>query len=127
MARVVSALRRGIEFDETRLTGQYEIGALAIDYDLREARLSGRLVELTTMEFDLLRELSVNAGRAVTYDQIMRRVWRRANPERRSLVRSMVKNIRRKLGDDVASPSFIVTVPRVGYRMGEASAANGGG
>lgn len=122
VARVGAALRRGIEFDETSLTGWYELGALVIDYDRREVRVSGELVELTAMEYDLMRELSSNAGRAVAYDQIIRRVWRRGGMGQRGLVRSMVKNIRRKLGDDVASPSYIITVPRVGYRMGKVDA-----
>ncbi len=117
-ARVGAALRRGVDTRRPDPSGRYDLGDLSIDYDLREVRLAGSPVELTAMEFDLLRELAAHEGRAVTYDRILRRVWRRVNPEQRSLVRSMVKNIRRKLRDDMVSPSFIVTVPRVGYRMG---------
>ena len=117
-ARVGAALRRGVDSRRPDPTGRYQLGNLSIDYDLREVRLAGTPVDLTAMEFDLLRELAVHEGRAVSYDWILRQVWRRVNPKQRSLVRSMVKNIRRKLQDDVVSPSFIVTVPRVGYRMG---------
>ena len=123
-ARVGAALRRGVDLRGRAPSGLYQLGDLSMDYDLREVRLAGSPVELTAMEFDLLRELAVHEGRAVSYDRILRQVWRRVNPELRSRVRSMVKNIRQKLQDDVASPSFIVTVPRVGYRMGVRDAAD---
>ena len=113
-ARMGAALRRGVDPRRPEPSDRYQLGDLVIDYDLREVRLAGHLVELTAMEFDLLRLLSVNAGRVLTYDQILRLV----NPAHRYAVRSMVKNLRRKLGDDAANPSYIVTVPRVGYRMG---------
>ena len=103
-----AALRWGVAPRRPEPGGRYQLGDLAIDYDLREVRLADRPVELTAKEFDLLRLLSVNAGRALTYDQILRSVWRRVNPAHRYAVRSMMKNLRRKLGDDAASPCCAV-------------------
>ena len=72
---------------------------------------------MTNIEYRLLFELSVNAGRVLTHDQLLQRVWgpeRSGNP---GAVRTVVKNLRRKLGDDSDKPKYIHTETRVGYRM----------
>ena len=79
--------------------------------------VAGRPVRLTPTEYGLLFELSVHAGRVLTHDQLLQRVW---GPQRTGepwLVREVVKRLRRKLGDDANSPVYIFTEPSVGYRM----------
>ena len=76
-----------------------------------------RTVRLTATEYKLLFELSINAGRVLTHDQLLRRVWGRDYSGDTLLLRSFVKKLRRKLGDDASSPTYIFTEPRVGYRM----------
>ena len=71
----------------------------------------------TATEYELLRTLSVNAGRVCEYDTLIRQVWREAKSKGPVLVRSFVKNLRRKLGDDAARPTYILTERGVGYRM----------
>ena len=74
-------------------------------------------MQLTRTEYERLRLLAVSAGRVSTYDSLLRQVWEgRANDPK--LVRTVVKNLRRKLGDDTASPVYVVTERGVGYRMG---------
>ena len=70
---------------------------------------------LTAKEYETLAELSANAGRVPTYDQILRRVWRLDADVRP--MRSAISSLRRKLGDDANSPKYVFTEPRVGYRM----------
>ena len=111
LARVRAALRRRAEPEAFRL------GDLAIDYEHRHVKLAGSVVRLTPTEYDLLRELSGRAGRVVTYQELLRRVWRAANGGDPRVVRAAVKQLRKKLGDDVASPSYIVNERGVGYRM----------
>ena len=110
-ARVGAALRRreGAE--------PFALGELVIDYERREVAVGGRLVELTATEYELLRTLSVNAGRVMTTDALLRRVWARREDATVQAVRNFVKKLRRKLGDDAASPSFIQNVRGVGYKM----------
>lgn len=55
-------------------TGPFVLGELAIDYDRRLETIVGRLVELTATEYELLRTLSVNAGRVTTHDALLHRV-----------------------------------------------------
>ena len=114
-ARVRAALRRRAG------AGPFALGELAIDYERRRVTVAGRPVELTLTEYELLRLLSVHAGRVLTYDSLLRQVWgeRVDEPE---LVRTFVKKLRRKLGDDAAKPRYILTERGVGYRMAEPDA-----
>ncbi len=79
--------------------------------------LAGHPVQLTAIEYGLLFELSANAGNVMTYNRLLQRVWglRGSCDSRR--VRTAAKQLRRKLGDDVNNPTYIINEPRVGYRM----------
>ena len=111
-ARVRAALRRsaGPEI--------FGLGDLAIDYARRRVTVRGRAVPLTATEYEVLRVLSVRAGRMTTYESLLRQAWkgRKSGGDAR-LVRAVVKRIRRKLGDDAARPAYIFTERGVGYRM----------
>ena len=110
-ARVRAALRRqqGAE--------PFVLGALTIDYALRQVTMDGRAVKLTLTEYELLRVLSLNAGRVVAYDSLLRQVWGERNGTDAQLVRNFVKKLRRKLGNDATSPAWIRNERGVGYRM----------
>ena len=110
-ARVRTALRSRARADT------FVLGSLAIDYEQRRVTVADRQVHLTVTEYELLRVLSVNAGRPSTYDSLLRRVWGRRVGDPK-LVRTVVKNLRRKLGEDAANPVYVVTERGVGYRMG---------
>ena len=111
VARVRAALRR------VRKPGPYRSGDLAIDREERRVTLAGRPLKLSATEYDLLSELAANAGRVVTHDDLLRRVWRSRNKGDRRVVHAFVRRLRSKLGDDAASPAYIFSEPRVGYRM----------
>ena len=74
---------------------------------------------MSATEYKLLFELSISAGRVLTHDQILQRVWGTGYAGDAPLLRATVRNLRRKLGDDANDPSYIFTEPRVGYRMAE--------
>ena len=111
VARVQAALRSRTE-PETFVHGD-----LAVDFDRRRVSVAGRAVPLTATEFELLRVLSVNGGRVVTTEALLRQVWGRRSVDDTDRVRTVVKKLRAKLGDDAAKPTYIVTVHGVGYRM----------
>ena len=93
------------------------LGELTIHYEQREVTMAGRPVPLTVTEYELLRVLSLNAGRVSTYDMLTRRVWGERETNDTELVRTFIKKLRRKLGDDAARPAYIRTERGVGYRM----------
>ena len=112
-ARVRAALRRHAGPEAFRL------GELAINYEERRVTVAGRPVALTVTEFEVLRVLSRKAGRAVTYDALLRHAWgaRRRSSGNEKHVRAIVKSLRRKLGDDAGSPAYVHNERGVGYRM----------
>ena len=122
VARIKAALRKREAPEWAEPSEPYVLGDLTIDYAERRVTLAGRPVQLTAIEYGLLFELSVNAGRVLTYDRLLRRVWglRRSGDSRR--VRTAAKQLRRKLGDDANNPIYILNEPSVGYRMGKGDA-----
>ena len=117
VARVRNAPRRRLV--PTEPPEPFTLGDLGIDYERRRVSVSGDPVGLTAAECDLLFELSFNAGRALTFDHLLGRVWGPESPRDNRSVRAYVKRLRRKLGEGAVSPRYIFAVPRVGYRMGE--------
>ena len=111
VARVRAALRKREEPEP------FVLGELAIHYEERRVSVSGREVALTATEYELLRVLSLNTGRVVTYDSLRRQVWAERETVDIELVRNFVKKLRAKLGDDAARPTWIFNVRAVGYRM----------
>ena len=110
-ARVRAALRKRAEPERFRL------GELAIDYERRKVTVAGQAVQLTASEYEFLRLLSVNAGRVLTTDTLLRRVRGGKDADDSTGVRTLVKKLRRKLGDDAAKPVYVLTERGVGYRM----------
>ena len=108
-ARVRAALRKRGRPDP------FLVADLAIDYEKRRVTVGGRKVKLTVTEYELLRVLSVNAGRVMTYESLLRQVW--GEREDTEPVRTFVKKLRGKLGDAPASPTYIFNERGVGYRM----------
>ncbi len=95
----------------------FVLGDLAIDYDQRRVTVAGRTVPLTLTEYEVLRLLSLNAGRITTSEFLLRRVWEERQMAGSDPVRSFVRKLRRKLGDDAACPVYIFNERGVGYRM----------
>ena len=112
-ARIRAALRARAE-PET-----FTLGDLTVRYSQRRVTLAGEELRLTAGEYELLRILSVNAGRCVNYDALIRQMWQEPGAGDPDRVRTFVKQLRRKLGDDPARPRYILNERGVGYRMAE--------
>ena len=116
VARVRAALRKGKDPSDEP-AGPYVLGDLTIDYAQRRVTLAGRTLNLTAYEYDLLFELSVHAGRVVTHNQLLRRVWGPAHSGDLRVVRTLVRRLRTKLHDNAANPTYLFVERRVGYLM----------
>ena len=112
-ARIGAALRKRAEPEP------FVLGELAIRYDRRRVSVAGQPVDLTATEYELLRVLSLGAGRVVTFDSLIRQVWHGRKHGNQKLVRAFIRSLRSKLGDDAAAPAYIFSERGVGYRMGD--------
>ena len=120
-ARVEMVLGRRRTLPEgARRQEPYLLGDLEIDYAERRVTMAGRPLRLTATEYELLSQLSANAGRVLTHEQLLRLAWGADYPNDPRLLRSFIKKLRGKLGDDADNPVYILTEPRVGYRMAKA-------
>jgi DNA-binding response OmpR family regulator len=90
-----------------------EVGGAVIDLGRREVRAHGEVVDCTGKEFELLRYLAENRGRALSRQQILDGVWGYGWYGDARTVDVHVAQVRKKLGDAVA----ITTVRGVGYRL----------
>ena len=125
-ARIRAALRKRLEPYQIEGSGPFAVEDLSIDFAERRVSVAGEPVSLTATEYAVLYELAVNAPRVLTHSMLLQRVW---GPERVGeawLVRDVVKRVRQKLGDSAGSPKYIITEPRVGYRMASGSTEGNG-
>ena len=118
-ARIRAALRKRAAPELAQPSQPYVLGELTVDYSQRRVTLAGRPVALTIIEYRMLVELSANAGRPLTHQHLLQRVWGPDQGENTAPVRNIVGRLRRKLGDDAGHPSYIFAEPSVGYRMVE--------
>ncbi len=114
--RIQALLRRAEQKVGIPETGSVSIGALTIDGAARQARRNGKLLPLTTREFDLLAFLAQHPGQTFNKDLLMRQVWGWDFGDS-STVTVHVRRLREKLEDDPSDPRLVLTVGRSGYRL----------
>jgi two-component system, OmpR family, response regulator RegX3 len=115
IARIRAVLRRRLASGGPPIP--YAVGDLRIDPAARRAWRGDEELELSRKEFDLLHELARNAGRVVSREDLMSRIWDRNWFGSTKTLDVHVGWLRRKLGDDPAMPRYVHTVRGVGYRI----------
>ncbi|ACO46982.1 response regulator transcription factor [Deinococcus deserti] len=113
VARVRALLRRSQPDSPPTLTN----GPLIVDVNAAEARVSGKRLNLTRREFDLLAFLTQNTGRVYSRTELLDRVWGADFLGGERTVDQHVTQLRAHLGDDPSKPDFLETVRGKGYRM----------
>jgi two-component system response regulator RegX3 len=125
IARVRAALRRvpsAIDEDVQHID-QIEVGDVRIDAARHEVYVRGEAIALPLKEFELLELLVANAGRVLTRDVLIDRIW---GPNYFGDTKTLdvhIKRLRAKVETDPGAPSRIVTVRGVGYRYEKAPQA----
>jgi two-component system KDP operon response regulator KdpE len=115
IARVKAVLRRAKAPEESKGCAVYECGDLRISFVQHRVFVRGKEVHLTSTEFCLLRELTLNADRVMLHEQLLTKVW---GPEYRDdidYLRAYIRYLRRKIEPDPAVPLYILTRPGMGY------------
>ena len=94
----------------------------AVDLARRLVTLDGEQLHVTPTEYSLLEALVSNPGKLLTHQWLLRRVWGQGYGTETTYLRTYIRALRKKLGDDASSPALIVTEPGVGYRwVGESA------
>lgn len=96
-------------------------GDLSIDHNARRVWVEQHEVKLTKKEFDVLAQLFDNLGCAVPLEELLQKVWSADGAEDRNMatVRTCVRRLRQKIGDDDRQPKYIESVWGVGYQLGD--------
>lgn len=118
LARIRVALRHATQA-QASTHPVFEVDGLQVDLAARRVWLHGREIHLTPIEYKLLAVLVRYAGKVVTHRQLLREVWGPAYEQETHYVRVYMAQLRQKLEDDSARPTYLITEPGVGYRMRE--------
>jgi two-component system KDP operon response regulator KdpE len=114
----IEAVRRRLRSAESRKTSEpLSFGNVAIDFKKHLVTIKGEETRLTRIEWLLLSELANNAGRLMTYEELLTRVW---GPEYRDdvqILRTWISRLRSKIEIDPDNPNLIRTMAKIGYIM----------
>lgn len=117
-ARLQAVLRRSAQQQNEGHSATITVGDLLIDFAARRVFTAGKEIHLTPIEYDILRLLATNAGKVLTHEMILARVWGAGYHSMTHYVRVYVNQLRRKLGEDPSTNKrYILNEPGVGYRF----------
>jgi two-component system, OmpR family, response regulator VicR len=116
-ARVAAHLRRARMESAEAMRTRLEFRDLVIDVNERRIYKSGKEIELTHTEFDLLTFLASNAGKVLSREKILNAIWGYEYPIETRVIDVHIRNLRRKIETQPARPYYILAVPGIGYRF----------
>jgi two-component system KDP operon response regulator KdpE len=114
LARARAALRRPAAAEPAPPLLTFD--GLVVDLARRLVTRDGDVVHLTPTEYSLLEALATNPGKLLTHQWLLRKVWGQGYGAETTYLRTYVRALRKKLGDDASAPALILTEPGVGYR-----------
>jgi two-component system, OmpR family, KDP operon response regulator KdpE len=116
LARIRSAIRRSKDIPDSQVL---ECGLLTIDTVNHIARKNKEILKLTSTEFSLLTLFVKNQGRVLTHQYILKEVWGYGYMDQTQYLRVFIAQLRKKIEDNPAKPTLIITESGIGYRFGE--------
>ena len=117
LARVRGALRRAVPTAPRPASSRFVFSDVEVDVAGRTVKRAGALVDITATEFDVLMCLVGERGKALSREDIFRRVWGPNHHGTPRTVDNFIQQLRSKLEADTHDPAFINTVRGVGYRF----------
>jgi two-component system KDP operon response regulator KdpE len=117
-ARIRAAVRRS-QSSQVDLSTTIRIGEIELQPARRLVRKAGETIHLTPKEFELLHYLMANAGLPITHARLLHAVWGPEYGGELEYLRTFVRQLRRKLGDNAANPTYLLTDSHVGYRFAD--------
>jgi DNA-binding response OmpR family regulator len=101
----------------SRAEPTFRSGDLTIEFAQRRVTVGGCEIALSKTEFSLLRTLAQNAGKVLSHEWLLERVWGAGYRHETDFVWVYVRRLRRKIEPDPKHPHYVITVPGVGYRL----------
>jgi DNA-binding response OmpR family regulator len=116
VARIHAVLRRTKEA-MPGVPNIFRTGDLTLDFGRFEARRGGKPLDLTALEFKILRAFVARRGQALPHDQLITEVWGKDVFLTDRVIYTHINNLRQKIEPDPAHPRLLVNVRGIGYRF----------
>ncbi|KGK87810.1 Fis family transcriptional regulator [Desulfosporosinus sp. HMP52] len=114
LARIRAAMRHSKGVEEQPVL---HFADLSIDFLHRRVTRDDQEIKLTLTEYEIVKNLAINAGKVLTHSYLLRTVWGPSYEKEVQYLRVYIGQIRRKLERDPSRPQHIITESGVGYRL----------
>lgn len=115
LMRIRAVMRRVAVSEEAAAV--IKVQDLSVDSARHEVRKDSKLIDLTPLEFTLLTQMMRSAGKVIRRQEMSLRLMDNGYTGSEATIKIHIRNLRQKLGDDLADPTYIETVFGVGYRF----------
>ncbi len=115
LARIKAVMRRF--HDEPKTASSYHFADITVDFDRFEVLRKGEKIDLTAMEFKLLRAFLDHRGQVLTIDELLREIWGKDVFLTDRVIYTHVNNLRSKIEENPRNPKLLVSVRGIGYRF----------
>lgn len=116
LARIKAVLRRQ-QLSLVNNSAIFESEDLKVDLEQRQVFVKGANIHLTPIEYKILATLIRNAGKIITYKQLLQEIWGKNHTNSNHYLRIYIQHLRQKLQDNPLNPKYIITETAVGYRF----------
>ncbi len=116
LARIKAVMRRQ-QLTSVNNSAIFESGDLKVDLEQRQVLVKGASIHLTPIEYKILAILIKNAGKIITYKQLLQEIWGKHRTNSNHYLRIYIQHLRQKLQDNPLNPKYIITETAVGYRF----------
>lgn len=117
--RIIAILRRTYRFEEQN-NNRHRLGSREVDLSAGVVRVmdgSGKIIQLTNKEYQLLTLFLENRGRILTFDILSESVWGENYYDYENTLMVHIRKLREKIEEKPSEPAFLITVKGLGYRM----------
>jgi two-component system KDP operon response regulator KdpE len=118
----IEAVRRRLESSQDRkVVESVTLGHISVNLKKHTVTVNEKEIQLTRIEWLLLSELARNAGKLMTYSELLTKIW---GPEYRDdvqILRTWVSRLRQKIEREPDQPAIIRTIPKTGYMVDQPS------
>ncbi len=122
VARIEAVRRRMVSTQDRKVVESVTLGRMSINLNKHAVTVNKKEIQLTRIEWLLLSELARNAGKLMTYGELLTKIW---GPEYRDdvqILRTWISRLRQKIERDPDQPAIIRTMPKTGYMIDQPSA-----